>query len=351
MYILIAILIFGVLIAIHELGHFLVAKAFGVRVNEFAIGMGPAIFKKQKGETLYALRVLPLGGFCAMEGEDSDSEDPRAFTSQKPWKRALILIAGSATHFVLGLLMITLLYSSAQAFATRTVDSTVDGFRYGGESGIMAGDEILSIDGHRIFYSSDFSTYMDRSGETVEMVVRRNGEKVTLSDYPLQRETYVVDGEEVLKYGVNFRLETATFGNKLKNSLYCGADFVRLVWMGLSDLITGAVGVKDLSGPVGIVSTISEVGESASSTGEALSNILYLAAFITINLAVMNLLPIPALDGGRVFFLLVTTLIEAVTHKHIDPKYEGYIHAAGLVLLLGLMGVVLVNDIGRILHG
>lgn len=352
MYIVFAILIFGVLIGIHEFGHFIAAKACGVRVNEFAIGMGPALWKKQKGETLYALRLLPIGGFCAMEGEDQSSEDPRAFTSKSWWKRAIILVAGAFMNFLLGLLIIVMLYSSAQAFAGRTVVELVDGFQYGGEEGLMVGDEVLSIDGHAIFYSSDFSTYMARSsGGTVDMVVRRDGEKVLLDDYPLQLEEYVVDGETVSRYGVTFNTIQATLWTKLQYACYTAVDYVRYVWMGLSDFVTGAVGIKDMSGPVGIVSVIGQVGQESASTGEALQNILFLAAFIAVNLAVMNLLPIPALDGGRVFFLLITSAVEKIIRRKINPKYEGYIHAAGFVLLLGLMAVVMVNDVVRILHG
>ena len=352
MYILLAILIFGILIGIHEFGHFIAAKACGVRVNEFAIGMGPALLKRQKGETMYALRLLPIGGFCAMEGEDESSDDPRAFTSKPWWQRAVILIAGAFMNFLLGFLIIALLYSSAQAFYGRTVSALTENFRYGGEEGLMVGDEILSIDGHTIFYSNDFSTYMSRSsGGTVDMVIRRGGEKLLLDDYPLQMEDYVVDGETVLRYGVTFNTVPATFWNRLQYACCTAADYVRYVWMGLSDLVTGVVGIKDMSGPVGIVSAIGQVGQASASTAEALKNILFLASFIAVNLAVMNLLPIPALDGGRVFFLLITGVLEKILRRKIDPKYEGYIHAAGLMLLLGLMAVVMVNDIARIVNG
>ena len=352
MYILVAILAFGILIAVHELGHFLVAKLCGVKVNEFAIGMGPAIFKKQGKETLYSLRILPLGGYCSMEGEDEESEDPRSFSSQKAWKKLLILVAGSFMNFLFGFIVIVFIFINAVGFASNTVDSLEEGFQYGGENGLMAGDTIEMIDGERIVYSRDFSTYMSRSTDgKVDMVIRRNGEKILLEDYPLAKSNFVVNGEIVNKYGINFKLAEATGAENLKYSVYSAYDFVRMVKMGLSDLITGAVGLKDMSGVVGIVSTIQEVGESSPTVRDAIINIAYLCAFIAINLAVMNMLPIPALDGGRVFFLAVTWVIEKIIRKKLDPKYEGYIHTAGLVLLIGLMVYVMFNDIMRIVNG
>ncbi len=353
MYIVLAIFIFGILIATHELGHFLTAKACKVKVNEFAIGMGPAIFKKQKGETLYSLRLLPLGGFCAMEGEDESSQDPRAFTSQPAWKRLLILAAGAGMNFLTGLLAVLLLFALVQPtyYVTNTVLAVEDTFRYGGETGIQPGDQILSIDGHHIFCADDFSTYMDRADGPVDMTIRRDGSRIHLEDYPLQREEFLLEGETVLRYGITFETEEHSFGGYLRHCGYTTWNFVRMVEMGLSDLIRGNVGMKDLSGVVGIVDTISDVGTASPTVGAALANIGYLGAFIAVNLAVMNLLPIPALDGGRIFFLAVTAVIEAITKRKINPKYEGYIHAGGLVLLMGLMVVVMFNDIVRIIHG
>lgn len=350
MYIVIAILMFGILVAVHEFGHFIVAKACGVKVNEFAIGMGPTLLKKQGKETLYSLRLLPIGGFCAMEGEDEESADPRAFTSQAGWKKFLILLAGAAMNFFLGLLIVLVVFMNAQGFVGSTIVGFQDGFPLEGEDGLLAGDRIVSIDGHRVFYSDDFSTYMSRTGETVDMVVLRDGEHVVLQGLPLVQREYVINGETLVKYGINFNYIEGTFGEKLKYSLYTAYDFVRLVWLGLSDLVSGAVGLNDLSGPVGIVSTINDVGESAATTAAGLVNVAYLSGFIAVNLAVMNLLPIPALDGGRIFFLFVTWVVEKISRRRVNPKYEGYIHGAGLVLLLGLMAFVMINDILRLVR-
>ncbi|MGE4485451.1 MAG: RIP metalloprotease [Oscillospiraceae bacterium] len=352
MYIVLAIVFFGILIATHELGHFAAAKACNVQVNEFAIGMGPVLLKKQKGETLYSLRLLPIGGFCAMEGEDEASSNPRSFTKQSAWKRLIILAAGAAMNFVIGLIIIIVIFSDSAAYGGTTIVGFTPGFPGQGEEGLMAGDRIVEINGSHIFYSADFSTYMARSnGEAVDLVIVRDGQKVVLNDFPLTLREYEQGGETVTRYGISFNRIQASIGEDLKYSFYTSYNFIRLVWMGLSDLVTGAVGIRELSGPVGIVSVMSQVGEAAGSTIDALYNIAYLAAFIAVNLAVVNLLPIPALDGGRIFFLFITYIAEKLTRRHINPKYEGYVHAAGLVLLLGLMAFVMVNDIIRIITG
>lgn len=346
MYILLAILVFGILIAVHELGHFLVAKACGVRVDDFAIGMGPAIWKKQKGETLYAVRCLPIGGYCAMAGEDEATDDPRAFTSQPAWKRFLILCAGAFMNFVFGLLLLLIVFAQAKSFSTPTLTDFMDGCPYQGEDALQVGDTIWSIDGHRIYFTTNVSEYLARGGDTHDIVVKRGGEKVALNDFYLVAREY--PGQDGKMYGFYFGTKPATFGAKLQTTWYSAMDFVRMVWMGLSDLLAGAVGVKDLSGPVGIVSMMNEVGKESATKAAAFSNIAYFSAFIAVNLAVMNMLPLPALDGGRVFCLLVTWVLERISRRKIDPKYEGYIHTAGLVLLLALMAYVMYNDISKL---
>ncbi|MCQ2451819.1 MAG: site-2 protease family protein [Oscillospiraceae bacterium] len=348
-YILIAILAFGILIADHELGHFLTARLCGIRVNEFAIGMGPALFKKQGKETLYALRLIPVGGYCAMEGEDVDTGDPRAFSVQRRLKKFLVLIAGALNNLILGFLLVAVLvFSSNSGFVVPTVTGLADGFPQAGEQGLLAGDTIYSIDGFRLYYSNDLSTAMSRSRDgVVDMVVVRDGKRVLLEDYELVPREY--DG--VLRYGINLQWQDATFGGRLKYSLYTTYNFVRLIRFSLSDLFTGAVGLKDMSGPVGIVSTISEVGTASENTKEGLLNVLFLVAFIAVNLAVMNLLPIPALDGGRVFFLVVTWLLETILRRPCNPKVEQYIHSVGMILLLALMAVIMISDVVKLIYG
>ena len=349
LYIILAIFIFGVLIAVHELGHFLAAKACGVRVNEFAVGMGPVLWKKVKGETQYSLRLVPMGGFCAMAGEDEALDDPRAFTSQPAWKRIIILAAGAFMNFVLGLVIVSVLYSGAAAFRAPIIEGFMDGCPYQGENALHEGDRFYRIDGHRIYQYYDVSDFLSRGSGDYDLVLLRDGKKVTLRNFHMVPVEY--EGEARKMYGFYFGIEKATLGVKLSNAWGTTMEFGRMVWMGLEQLVTGQVGVKDLSGPVGIVDMMAETGEQAQSTADALYDIFYLAALVAVNLAIMNLLPIPALDGGRIFLLLVTVVIEALTHKKLDPKYEGYVHAAGMILLLGLMAFVMINDVVRIVKG
>jgi len=345
-YIVIGILIFGLLVAVHELGHFAAAKACGVKVTEFAVGMGPAIVKKQKGETLYSLRCIPFGGFCAMEGEDEDTGDERAFTRQKAWKRLIILVAGSAMNFLMGYLIVLILFSNAGGFRAPVIEDFMDGCPYESAEGFRKGDRFLRIDGKRVWQYYDVGDLLAQGGETHDVVVRRDGRRVKLEDYRLVPVEY--EGQERKMYGFYFGIDEPTVLNKLRYSGATTMEFVRMVWDALGQLVGGKVSVNDLSGPVGIVDMMAETGEQAESVSAGLYDIFYLGAFIAVNLAVMNMLPIPALDGGRVFFLLVTALIEAISRKKLDPKYEGYVHAAGMILLLGLMAYVLFHDIFRI---
>ena len=348
MYILLAILAFGILIGVHEAGHFFAAKAFGVRVNEFALGMGPKILKKQGKETLYSLRLLPLGGFCAMEGEDGDSEDPRAFTTRPVWQRAIILCAGAAMNFLLGFILVLCISPNA-SFTEPVISGFMPDCPYEGENAMQVGDQIWTIDGHRIFFTTNVSDYLGRSGDTHDITLLRDGKRVTLRGIEMtQREYTLENGQTVLRYGLYFAPREFGFGADLKYSWYECLDFVRLVWRSLGDLIHGAVNVRDLSGAVGIVDYVNQTAQAAESTEEVAFDFGYIFALIAVNLAVMNMLPLPALDGGRVFLLLVTALIQRITRKKLDPKYEGYVHTAGFVLLMGLMAFVLFNDVVKI---
>ena len=332
MYIIAAILIFGVLIAVHELGHFLAAKACGVRVNEFSIGMGPAIFHTTKGETEYSLRLLPIGGFCAMEGEDEESDDPRALEKQGFWKKLLIFVAGAAMNFLTGLLIMICLYAGAQGFYTAEIVELDPAFPQQGENGIMVGDVIWAINGERIYLKSDVSTVLgvvdlDENG-TIEMTVKRGGEKLKRT---LTLQTYTDEnGAEVRRYGFTYGgIVEATPLVRLQYSWYNTLDFVRLVRMSLMMLVSGSAGLDDLSGPVGIVSTISEVGNQAQTVRDGLESVAYLGAFIAINLAVMNMLPLPALDGSKI----VLTFVEWIRGKPLNRKVEAIIHTVGLIIL------------------
>ena len=346
LYILLAVLIFGLLVGVHEAGHFAAAKACGVRVEEFSLGMGPALWKKQKGETLYALRCIPFGGYCAMAGEDEASDDPRAFTSQPHWKRIIILCAGAFMNFVLGFVIVLILYSGAYAFRNAEIVDFMEGCPYQSEEGLHVGDRFYKIDGNRIYQHMDVSDFLNQGSGVYDLVMIRDGRKVELKAFPMEPLLY--EGQSQKMFGFYFGYDLATPGVTLRNAWDTTMEFGRWVRMGLRELVHGNVSVDEMAGPVGIVDMMAETGENAESTGDALYSIFYFGAFIAVNLAIMNMLPIPALDGGRVFLLLVTWLIESITKKKLDPKYEGYIHAAGMVLLLGLMAFIMFHDLWRI---
>lgn len=342
-----AILLFSFLIFIHELGHFVAAKLSGVQVNEFAMFMGPAIWKKQKGETLYSIRCIPIGGYCAMEGEDGDSENPRAFGRAVWWKRLIILVAGAAMNFLAGLALLGIFYAPDEQFVLPVVSQVEEGSALAGEYGFQEGDRILELDGERIYIYSDFSLLLDLSNrETHDLVLRRGEEKVVLEDFPMEKREFPNDdGTTSLRYGFSFSLADATFPETVRYVWNSAIDIVRLVRLSLQMLLTGQAGFNDVGGPVMIVQQMSEVADAAPSVYYALLNLTYFGAFIAINLAVMNLLPFPALDGGRVVGLLLTTAVEAVTHKKINPKFEAYLHAGGMIILLLFMAVVMFKDV------
>ena len=341
-YIILAILIFGLLVSIHEFGHFITAKAAGIRVEEFAVGMGPAIISRQKGETKYSLRAIPFGGYCAMTGEDGESDDPRAFTNAAVWKRFIVLASGSFMNLLLGFVIMFCLYSDAAAFIAPKIDSFKENCPYNSGDGLQEGDRFLSIDGHVILISSDLTDYLDTS-DTHDIVLSRDGKKVKLESYHIERIEY--EGESRLLYGFNLGYDDATLLNKLRYSACMCGEFVRWVFEGLEQLFAGQVSVKEMSGPVGIVDSMAEIGTAAETVSDGLYDIFYMAAFIAVDLAAMNMLPIPALDGGRIFLLIATWIIESLTRRKLNPKYEAYIHAAGMVLLLAFMAFVMFNDV------
>lgn len=347
MSVIFAIFLFSVLIFVHELGHFTAAKLSGVQVNEFSMFMGPALWKKQVGETLYAIRCIPIGGYCAMEGEDGGSDNPRSFDKAAWWKRLIILAAGAAMNFLIGVVLMVIVCLPIKQTVVPVIAGFEDYATVDGENGLQAGDRIVEVDGERIYTYSDFSLILSLNpGDVHDITVRRNGETVVLKDLLLEKhEVKLENGSTALRYGMNFTLSTPSFLEKLGMAWNQSLDTVRLVRLSLQMLFGGKVGIQDMSGPVGIVSEMSKVAAASDSKVTALLNMLYFGGFIAINLAVMNLLPIPALDGGRIVCLLITVVVEAVTKKKINPKYEGYLHGAGMILLLALMAIIMFKDV------
>ena len=353
MYIIIAILLFGLLIAAHEWGHFIAARMCGVTVHEFSIGMGPAIWKREgKKGTMFSLRVLPIGGYCAMEGEEQESDDPNSLHKKGFWQQIAIFAAGAFMNFLVGVLILFVLNLDAGAYRTTEITGFAPEFQLQGEEGLLQGDVLYSVDGERIYIFSDISMFFARGdGAGFDLVVLRNGEKVVLNDFPmvLQECTDSSNGSKYVGYGLYFGgIEEATFGAKLKMTWLNAIDFVRIVRYSLQELILGNAGMKDLSGPVGIVSTINDVGEQSANVGAALSNIAYFGAMIAVNLAVMNLLPIPALDGGHIVFLFISTIVSKVFKKEIPMKYEAAINIVFFVLLMAMMLFVTFNDVMKL---
>lgn len=354
LYILIAILMFGVLIALHEFGHFAAAKLCGVKVNEFSIGMGPQVLHTAKGETDYSLRLLPIGGFCAMEGEEEGaSTDPRAFPNRPWWQRLIILLGGVFMNFLTGFLIILCLYSANDAF----YEPVIADFQPGGQAqtqGIQLGDRIHAVNGHRVYLTEDISFFLGRRGEAkADLVLSRNGKKVELKDFELSVMTNS-DGSRWLGLGITTTRVENSLPQVLKTAWLKSVDYVRMVWYSLSELIRGAVGLREMSGPVGIVDMVGQVGEQGAEAAQeagmsrflgALLNILSFVSFIAINLAVMNLLPIPALDGGQILFMAINGIYTAATRRKLDPKYLNYVTAAGFACLMALMLLVTVSDI------
>ena len=342
--ILFAIVFFGIIIESHELGHFAFAKLFGVRVNQFAIGMGPAIWKKKKGETEYSLRALPIGGFCAMEGEDGDSEDERAFFKQKVWKRMIIVAAGAIVNLILGFILVLAMLSQESLIGTPQINQFYDGASTK-QTGLVEKDYILEINGRHVYsqYDLGFLLARDKDGN-VDFVVKRDGKKVDVKGVHFDTKTNE-DGSESMIYDFIIVGVPPTFLSVMRYALMETISIGRIVWISLFDLVTGTYGFKDLSGPIGTVGMIAQITQETARTD--LTPILTILALITINIGIFNLLPIPALDGGRLFFLL----IEGIFRKPINRKYEGWIHAVGLVLLMALMLAISFSDILKLARG
>ena len=414
--ILIAVLFFGVIIFIHEFGHFIFAKLFGVKVNEFAIGLGPTIFKKQGKETKYALRLFPIGGFVSMEGEDEETEDSRAFCNQKTWKRMIIIAAGATFNLILGIIVCFFLVGSEDLAGTNEILKFYDTAISNQEGGLQEGDKIISIDGKRVFSDYDITFLMQRNASgTYSFVVERDGVKTELPQVHFGRRTggnfsyaedctisdlsskikgfglkdgdkivavngeAVATGEELIAvigkdedYTYDFTVErqgeTLDFSD-VKMAVVTVFDFVilgedknianvsksafgyalsmgRMVYLSLFDLISGQYGMNDIAGPIGTISVITDIAQESIATVDW-SRLLMIMAMITINIGLFNLLPVPALDGGHLFFMV----FELIFRKKIPQKYESFIHAAGLVILLGFMALISASDIWKLISG
>lgn len=353
--IVIAVIMFGIIIFVHEFGHFIVAKVSGIRVNEFAIGMGPKLFSFGKKETVYSLRLLPLGGFCAMEGEDADSDDPRAFGNKHVLKRIAVVIAGVTMNFLLGFLVLLVAIGAflplvgGNALIPTTAIAELPETSSAYQTGLREGDVICSVNGRGIVTTTDMflALQTDEDG-VVEMKVKRGGQKQILPAVKFALTTQK-DGTRVLSYDFKFLGEPQNPLNTIVYAAKSEWSLVTSVWGSLGDLVTGKYGLNDLAGPVGTVDIIGDmVGQAAKTVSrDDIYDVLMMFALISVNVGAMNLLPIPALDGGRLIFLL----FEAIFRRPVPQKFEGFVHAIGFVLLMLLMLVLVFNDVFRIVTG
>lgn len=334
-----AILIFSVIIFVHELGHFLTARIFGVTVHEFAVGMGPVLWKKQGKETLYSVRAIPMGGFCQLEGEDDDSDAEGSFRKKKPLPRMVILAAGAAMNLILGFVIVLCLTAvsvvSSGGLGTTKVDSVMEDSSLA--EFLQPGDTIVAVNGSRVHIRKDLTFALSQNGGAeATITVRRGGEKLTQSFTPM--ETVYEDGSRGYLVGFYVASEPPSIGGILHEAFFQTVWMGKLVFVSLGMLIHGEAGVNDLSGPVGVVGAMTQVARSGW------LELLYFAAFLAVNIGMMNLLPLPALDGGRILFVL----LELIFRKPVPAEKEGWVHFVGIVLLLLLMGYVTVHDILRL---
>lgn len=377
---IVTIVVFLVMITLHEFGHFASAKLLGVKVLEFSVGMGPHIIKHQGKKTLYALRLLPIGGYCRLEGEDGESDDPEAFSNQKLWKRFIIVASGAAINLLLGFVLFVFVVKMISPVATNVIEK-IDERSYLAESGVSEGDKILRINGHKIGIYNDIALYtgeFDENTENAEIVVERDGKKLKYDFVPSLNEITMEYGATSAKVSDTINGVTETYdieysAEDIPNDIIGKTDYekryiigftakreeitalnvipvawqytrfvVKSIFLAIRDMVSGRMGIDSLSGPVGVASVI---GEAVNSGKNSLLNILFIVATLTVNLGIFNLLPLPALDGGRLFFMI----IELIRRKPIPPEKEGMVHTIGLVLLLILAVLVCYSDIMKLI--
>lgn len=361
-----AVIVFGLIVVIHEWGHFIVAKLMDVQVNEFAMGMGPKLFGWGKKETRYSVRLFPIGGYCAMEGEDAagsgevstesvtQTDNPRAFNNKKVWRRILIVVAGAVMNLILGFVLLlgyfgicTRPAENGQVYYVGTAVSYLPETALSYQSGLRVGDELLTIDDKRVFSVWDIQTIMQTSADgEFEMTVLRDGKTVTLPSVKFERKE-LTNGGYMLVYDFKVNAIPQTLRSTVSQAFNTECSLAVTVWRSLGGLLTGEYGLNELSGPIGTVDVIGDAVEDAVKQEhwqDGLGSVLMLTALLTVNVGVFNLLPFPALDGGRLLFLFW----EGITRKPVPPKYEGIVHAVGMMLLFLLIIVVTFSDVKKL---
>ena len=336
-YLLIMLLVFGVLVFIHEFGHFITARLCGVSVKEFAIGMGPTIFSwnSKKHETKYGLRLLPIGGFVSMVGEDEESSEKGAFCNQSIWKRMMIVLAGPAMNLILGFLLMTVLVFSQGTLASTTI-AKFDEQAVSAQK-LEVGDEILKVASTRV-HTGDEMVYeiMNQGYRPIDILVVRNGEKILVEDveFPSIADSGAVFGDyDFIPYA-----EQRTVPNLLKHAFFRSVSNVKMVYDSLGGMITGRFGMDAVSGPVGVAEVVGDAAKNG------LQSLLFIVTLLSVNLGVFNLIPFPALDGGRFLFLI----IEGIRKKPMNPNVESAINFVGIMILFALMILITVKDVFKL---
>lgn len=337
---ILALIIFSAIVIFHELGHFLLAKWNGIEVIEFSLGMGPRLLSHVWGDTRYSLKLLPIGGSCQMVGEEEASDSEGAFGNKSVWARIAVVAAGPVFNFILAWVLALIIVGSV-GYDNTMVDIIPDSAA--AEAGMEDGDQIISINGSRTWLYREVSLYSSlHQGQTATVVFERNGEKQTVVLTPKQSDT------GAYLYGFSRTVQREK-GGALETVGYSCAEiryWLKATVESLKMLIGGQVGLEEMSGPVGIVSTIGDTYKESRVDGwyYVTMNMIMIAILLSVNLGVMNLLPIPALDGGRLVFLI----LEAIRGKAIPQEKESMVHFTGFVLLMGLMAVILFSDLHKL---
>lgn len=339
LYWILAFLIFSLLIFIHEMGHYLTARLCGVTIEEFSIGMGPKMltYTSRKTGIKYSLGIFLFGGYVSMAGEDEESDDPNAFSRKAAWKRFLITASGALMNLLFGFLLVLILVLSSGPLGSNRIAAYPEEAPYdisSADSGLQAGDELLSINGKRVHIAADLSYEILHEGGNgaVPVTIRRDGQEMTLSViFPAVE----VSGIQYGQADFYVQADARNVGSILYHTFYRSCSTVKMIWDSLIDLVRGQYGFEAVSGPIGVADAMSEAAEAG------FLQLLYLTAVISINLGVFNLLPLPALDGGRLVFLL----IEMIGRHPVPVRYEGLVHFVGLMLMLGLMVVITFKDL------
>lgn len=353
--ILIGVLLFGFIIFVHEFGHFFTAKLSRIRVNEFAIGMGPRLFSFTRGETQYTLRLLPIGGYCAMEGEDEKSDNPHAFGNRPVWQRMLVVLAGGVMNILFAILLMMVLRGQQELYGTNQVARLPETSAFAA-SGMQVEDYITEIDGYGVSNAQDLSFALslasldaDGSGTTtLDLTLKRGDQTVTLPDVTVNTQE-VSEGQHAIVLDFSVLGVARSPWTLVKASFTDTFSTVRMIFETLKGIVTGRFGLNELAGPIGTAQAVSAVASAGLERGfgEAVNNIIYMMLVISVNLGIVNLLPLPALDGGRFIFLLV----ELVLRRPVPARWERWVHTGGLVALLSFMVIVSFNDIVRIVTG